>query len=215
MNRPKEKDMRIGIIGAGHIGGTLAALFVRAGHDVGISNSRGPDSLRGSVEALGDKTCAMTVDEAAAFGDLAVVAIPFGRFREVPIEPIVGKIVIDANNYYPQRDGSFDELDQGRITSSEMLQVHLTGARVVKAFNAIRFDHLASEGRAQGDKNRLGIPIAGDDELAKRAVSGLIDQVGFDAVDVGRLAEGRRFQPGTAVYIADLTSDRLRERLAA
>jgi predicted dinucleotide-binding enzyme len=207
--------MRIGIIGAGHIGGTLAALFSEAGFEIGISNSRGPETLRGLVESLGDKACAMTADEAGAFGDLVVVSVPFGRFRKVPAKPLDGKIVIDTNNYYPQRDGSFDELDRGRTTSSEMLQEHLPGSRVVKAFNTLPSARLRSSGRPSGAPDRLGIPIAGDDQLAKRAVARLIEQVGYDAVDVGELAAGRRLQPGSAVYAAGLTGSELRRRLAA
>lgn len=207
--------MRIGIIGAGHIGGTLAALFIAAGHEIGISNSRGPDTLRELVEGLGDKACAMTADEAGAFGDLVVVSVPFGRFREVPVEPLAGKIVVDTNNYYPQRDGSFDELDRGRTTSSEMLQEHLSESRVVKAFNTMPSARLRSSGRPSGAQDRLGIPIAGDDQLARRAVGRLIEQVGYDPVDAGALAAGRRMQPGSAVYAAGLTVAELRQRLAA
>lgn len=207
--------MRIGIIGAGHIGGALAAMFIEAGHEIGISNSRGPRSLAGLVEALGDKACAMTADEAGRFGDLVVVSIPFGRFREIPVAPLDGKIVIDTNNYYPQRDGSFATLDDGRTTSSEMLQEHLPGSRVVKAFNTMQAARLRSSGRPSGDPARLGIPIAGNEKLAKQAVAGLIDQVGYDAVDFGDLAAGRRLQPGSAVYAAGLTGAELRRRLAA
>jgi predicted dinucleotide-binding enzyme len=123
--------------------------------------------------------------------------------------------VIDTNNYYPQRDGSFAALDEGRTTSSEMLQEHLPGSRVVKAFNTMQAARLRSSGRPSGDPARLGIPIAGNEKLAKQAVAGLIDQVGYDAVDFGDLAAGRRLQPGSAVYAAGLTGAELRRRLAA
>ncbi len=129
--------MRIGIIGSGHIGGTLAGHFVAAGHEVAVSNSRGPETLAELVAALGTRAQAVTAEEAARFGDLVVVSVPFGRYRELPTEGVASKVVVDTNNYYPQRDGHFEELDRDRTTSSELLQAHLPGARVVKAFNAI------------------------------------------------------------------------------
>jgi predicted dinucleotide-binding enzyme len=208
--------MRIGIIGAGHIGGTLAGLFVMAGHEVAISNSRSPETLDALVGELGERARATTPEDAARYGEIVVVSIPFGRYREVPIEGMAGKIVIDTNNYYPQRDGHFAELDTDRTTSSELLQAHLPGARVVKAFNAIRSDHLRDMGKASGASDRIAIPISGDDRSAKDTVAKLIDQIGFDAVDVGSLAQGgRRHQPGTPVYAADLTRKELRERVGA
>jgi predicted dinucleotide-binding enzyme len=208
--------MRIGIIGAGHIGSTLARHFVRVGHEVAISNSRGPETLQGLVAELGERARAATVPEAAQFGDVVVVAIPFGRFRELPREGFDGKIVIDTTNYYPSRDGHFPEIDEGRTTSSELIRDHLQGARVVKAFNAIYWEHLRDFARPPGDPSRIGIPISGDDEEAKRVVAELIDQIGFDPVDAGTLAEGgRKHQPGAPVYTADLPADKLRQRLAA
>jgi hypothetical protein len=206
--------MRIGIIGAGHIGGTLASLFVQAGHEVGVSNSRDPDTLTDLIDELGEHAHAMTAAQAAAFGDVAVVSVPFGRYREVPAEGPVRRIVIDTNNYYPARDGHFKDLDADRTTSSELLQAHLPGARVVKAFNAIRWGNLRDLGRPAGARDRIGIPISGDDQEAKDIVAALIDQIGFDAVDAGNLADGgRRHQPGTSVYAADMTGKELRRRL--
>lgn len=206
--------MRIGLIGAGRIGGTLAAHFTHAGHDVAISNSRRPETLQELVAELGDRAKAMTAEEAAAFGDLLMVSVPFGRYPELPTEGVAGKVVIDTNNYYPQRDGQFEELDSDRTTSSELLQAHLSGARVVKAFNSIYADTLRNKGRASGDPERIAIPISGDDEEAKRTVAELVDQIGFDAVDAGPLAEGgRRHQPGTPVYTAELSAYELRTGL--
>jgi EmrB/QacA subfamily drug resistance transporter len=211
----KGRTMRIGIIGAGHLGGTLARLFVRAGHEIAISNSRAPATLDALVEQLGARARAVTPAEAAEFGDVVVVSVPFGRYRELPSGGFAGTVVIDTNNYYPQRDGHFDELDSDRTTSSELLQAHLPGARVVKAFNAIRWDHLRDGGRPAGDPERVGIPISGDDESAKRIVAELIEQIGFDPVDAGTLgAGGRKHQPGSPI-IADLHSRELRARLAA
>ena len=203
--------MRIGIIGAGHIGGTLAARFVAAGHEVAISNSRGPETLAGLVEGAQP----MTAEDAERFGEVVVVSIPLGRYREVPTDAVEGKVVIDTNNYYPQRDGDIPELDDDSTTSSELLQTHLPGARVVKAFNAIVWTKLRDDGRPAGDPDRLGIPISGDDEQAKRTVAQLIDEIGFDAVDAGTLAEGgRRHQVGARAYTQGLPTAELRARLA-
>lgn len=200
--------MRIGIIGAGKIGATAAALLVKSGHEVAISNSRGPDTLRGLVSELGPRAKAVTVEEAARFGDVVLISIQFGRYKGLPPQPFEGKIVIDANNYYPNRDGNFPEIDQGKITSSELIASHLRGAKVIKAFNTIWYEHL----KAQGDPNlprekRRAIFVAGDDPEAKRIVSDLIEEIGFAAVDTGNLRDGgKRQQPGTAIYNKDLTS---------
>jgi predicted dinucleotide-binding enzyme len=205
--------MRIGIIGAGHIGSTLARRFVDAGHEVGLANSRGPDSLRELVRSLGPRACAMTVHEAAQFGDVVVVSIPFGRYREIPTGGLDDKVVIDTNNYYPDRDGRFAELDTDQTTSSELLAAHLPGARVVKAFNSLYARSLAERGRPAGAPDRVAIPISGDDDEAKQMVAALIDEIGFDAIDAGRLAEGRRHQPGTPAYAVSVSAGELRRRL--
>jgi 8-hydroxy-5-deazaflavin:NADPH oxidoreductase len=206
--------MRIGIIGAGHIGGTLAKRFVEVGHEVAVSNSRGPETLASLVDELGERAQATTTADATRFGEVVVVAIPMGRYREVPSDAVTGKVVIDANNYYPQRDGHFEELDSDRTTSSELLQAHLPGAHVVKAFNAIQWMRLRDEGRPAGDRGRLAIPLSGDDEEAKRTVAQLIDQLGFDPLDAGTLAEGgRKHQTGAPAYTQGLPTAELRARL--
>jgi predicted dinucleotide-binding enzyme len=208
--------MRIGIVGSGKIGGTLARRFVDAGHEVAISNSRGPETLAGLVEELGPHAEAVTAAEAERFGELIVVSVPFGRYRELPADSVAGKVVIDTNNYYPQRDGNFEELDTDRSTSSELVQAHLPGARVVKAFNAILWSRLRDDARPAGDPERLGIPISGDDNEAKRTVAQLIDEIGFDPVDAGTLAEGgRKHQPGTPAYTDGLPTSELRARLGS
>src|SRR3954454_342952 len=125
--------MKIGIIGAGRMGTTLARHFANAGHDVAISNSRGPDSLRGHRAELGDRVRALTPEDTARFGELVVVAIPFKNYKDVPARDVAGNVVIDVNNYFPDRDGHFEELDNDHTTSSEMLAQHLDGAYVVKA----------------------------------------------------------------------------------
>jgi 8-hydroxy-5-deazaflavin:NADPH oxidoreductase len=208
--------MRIGIIGAGHIGSTLARLFVDAGHEVAISNSRGPQTLSSLVEELRGQVQAMTAPDAMRFGDVVVVSVPFGRYREVPTEGVSGKVVVDTNNYYPRRDGHFNELDSDRTTSSELLQEHLRGVRVVKAFNAINWIRLRDDGRPAGDPERLGVPISGDDAEATRTVAELIDQIGFDPVDAGTLSEGgRKHQTGAPAFTQGLPTPELRARLTA
>jgi hypothetical protein len=203
--------MRIGLIGAGHIGGTLARLFVQAGHQVAVSNSRGPQTLVDLVKSLGENAKAATLEEPAEFGDVVVVSIPTKAIRDVPVVPLAGKVVIDTNNYYAQRDGQIAELDDDSTTSSELLADHLKNARVVKAFNRLRADHLAERGTPAGTPDRLAIPIAGDDQDAKKVVAHLIDEIGFDAVDTGPLSSGRLFQPGTSLYGTNPSPDTIRE----
>ncbi|MBR7829119.1 NADPH-dependent F420 reductase [Actinospica sp. MGRD01-02] len=206
--------MHIGIIGSGKIGGTLAAHFATAGHEVAIANSRGPETLRELEAELGGHVHAVTAREAAEFGEVTVVAIPFGRYTDLPSGAFDGQIVIDTCNYYPDRDGHRADLDRDATTSSELLQEVLPGSRVVKAFNAIRFDDLREQARRDGAQGRRAIPVSGDDAEAKTVVGALIDQIGFEPVDVGTLAEGgRRHQPGTAVYTVDLNAQQLREQL--
>ena len=191
----------IGLIGSGNIGGTLARLAVAAGHDVVLSNSRGPETLKDLVSELGPKARAATAAEAAAAGDIVVVTVPLGAYREVPVEPLAGKVVVDTNNYYPERDGVFDELENGSTTTGELLQRHLPAARVVKAFNNIWFGHLGTLARPAGNADRSTLPIAGDDAAAKQAVTELLDSLGYEAVDVGPLAENWRTQRDTPVYV--------------
>jgi predicted dinucleotide-binding enzyme len=190
----------VGLIGSGRIGGTLARLAAAAGYDVVLSNSRDPHTLDDLVADLGPRARAATPVEAAAVGDLVVVSVPLHAYQAVPAGPLAGKPVIDTNNYYPRRDGHIDDLDTGAVTSSELLQRHLPGAHVVKAFNNIFFRHLASLARPAGADDRTALPIAGDDAAAKAAVAAFLDAIGYDAVDVGPLAAGRAFQPGMPAY---------------
>jgi len=180
----------------------VARLLVDAGHEVAIANSRGPESLAQLVAELGDRARAVEVDEAARFGEVVLVATPLAALDSLPPEAFEGRIVVDANDYYPGRDGQIPELDDGTLTSSELLARQLPGARVVKAFNTMYFRTLATEGRPEAPREeRLVLFVAGDDEEAKRKVSDLIDQLGFAPIDTGSLADGgARQQPGTPVY---------------
>jgi len=200
--------MKIGIIGSGNIGANAAGLFVRAGHEVALSNSRGGQGLEALVSELGGKAKAATIEEAARFGEVVLVAIPFGKFRTLPAHAFDGKVVIDTGNYYPQRDGKFAELENEETTSSELLASHLKGARLVKGFNTIWSEHLATQGDTGAAlEKRRAIFIAGDDSEAKGIVARLIKEIGFAAVDTGFLHEGGRSQqPGTAVYNKELTA---------
>jgi predicted dinucleotide-binding enzyme len=197
--------MKIGIVGAGMIGGTLATLFTRAGHEVALANSRGPETLADTVAELGPNAHAATAADAASFGDLVVVAVPLKAYTALPAEAFAGRIVVDANNYYPQRDGQIAELDAKTATSTELLARHLDGARVLKGFNTIYFEHLRDRGDTGAPAaDRFAIPIAGDDAAAKATLTDLIDQIGFSAVDTGALGDSWRQEPGTPVYGAEV-----------
>ncbi len=190
----------LGLIGAGHIGGNLARLAVAAGHEVVLSNSRGPETLQELVDELGASARAATAEEAAAAGDVVVVTVPLKNYRDVPAAPLAGKVVIDTNNYYPERDGQIAELDDESTTTSELLQAHLPDSHVVKAFNNIYFESLLSLARPAGAPDRTSLAIAGDDDGAKATVTSFLDSLGYDVVDAGPLAEGWRYQRDTAAY---------------
>ncbi|HEX8854712.1 MAG TPA: NAD(P)-binding domain-containing protein [Thermoleophilaceae bacterium] len=194
--------MNIGIIGSGRIGATVAWLLTRAGHEVALANSRGPDTLAEHVGKLGPRAHATTAAKAATFGDVVVVAVPVKAFPDLPAEQLSGKVVVDTGNYYPQRDGNIEELDDDTTTSTELLGRQLSGARLVKAFNTMYWENLRDDGRPDAPRDdRLAVFLAGDDEDAKKIVSGLIEEIGFAPVDTGSLAEGgRRQQPGSPIY---------------
>jgi predicted dinucleotide-binding enzyme len=191
----------IGLIGSGNIGSTIARLAVDAGYDVVLSNSRGPETLADLVAKLGPRSRAATAADAAEAADIAVVTVPLKSYRQVPVEPLRGKVVIDTNNYYPDRDGHIAQLDDESTTTSELLQAHLDGSSVVKAFNNIYVDHLATLARPAGDPERSVLTIAGDDAEAKTTVRQFLDAIGYDTLDVGALAEGWRFQRDTPAYV--------------
>jgi len=207
--------MKIGIIGAGHIGGTAAQLFVGAGHTVILSNSRSPETLQEKVETLGPNAMAKSAKQAAAEGDIVMEAIPFGYVDQLPAAELDGKILVTASNYYPDRDGRIDAVEDDGRTQSEWTAQHVVGARVVKAFNTIYWEHL----RDQGDaslllEDRRVIPVASDDEEAKAIVCDLIEAIGFAPLDMGALREGgQRMQPGEPIYNKAWTLADARERL--
>jgi predicted dinucleotide-binding enzyme len=190
----------VGFIGSGHIGSTVARLSVAAGHQVVVSNSRGPATLADLAAELGPLARAATGEEAAAAGDIVVVTIPFRAYPGVPAGPLVGKVVLDTCNYYPERDGHFEALDDGLETSSELLQSHLAGAQVVKVFNNIFYKHLLSLSRPSGAADRSFLPVAGDDPDAVSRTRDYLDSIGYGAVNAGNLAESWRQEPGAPVY---------------
>jgi 8-hydroxy-5-deazaflavin:NADPH oxidoreductase len=210
----------IGIIGAGNIGQALTRISVDAGHDVVVANSRGPETLQDFVSGVNDRPSAKgsaragTAEEAAAAGDLAAVTVPLKAIDQLPAQPLAGKVVIDTCNYYPQRDGQIAELDDESTTTSELVAGHLPGARVVKAFNHIYAADLASRGTPSGTPHRRALAIAGDDASAKEVVASYLDDLGFDAVDLGPLAEGWRLQRDTPGYGPDLDAGQLRQAAA-
>jgi 8-hydroxy-5-deazaflavin:NADPH oxidoreductase len=205
--------MKIGIIGAGHIGATAAKLFARAGHEVALSNSRGPETLADTVREIGEGAVAMTAEDAAAFGEVVLEAVPFGKYQELPAAALTDKVVISASNYYPERDG---EIDFHILTQTELVAAHLEGSHVVKAFNTIYWEHLRDQGDvARPLDERRAIFIAGDSAEAKAVVRELIEEIGFAAVDTGVLAESSVQEPGAVVYNRDLTAREARAVLGA
>ncbi|MFM0211250.1 NADPH-dependent F420 reductase [Paraburkholderia sediminicola] len=205
--------MKIGILGAGFLGRAMATLAKNHGHEVMISNSRDPRTLISTAAALG---CALgTAEEAAKFGNVVVVTVPFSNIDALPVAALDGKTVIDTCNYYPDRDGQIEALDSRATTTSQMLAAALPGARVVKAFNAILAKDLETDGKPAGSPNRRALPFAGDDAQAKHVVSGLLDQFGFDPVDAGALADSWRFERAKPVYCIALDRAGIVEGLAA
>ena len=208
--------MKIGIIGAGNIGATVARLFLKAGHEVAISNSRGPESLQPLVKELGAKAHAATKDDAARFGEVVLLAVPWRTPEALPsLDTLRGKIVIDAMNPYSS-DGGILDLG-GSTTSSEEVQKRLPGVRMVKAFNTIWYQHLSTRGRTDIPvEERHAIFVAGDDQAAKQIVSSLIEQIGFAPVDTGSLREGGRSQqPNTPIYNKIFTGREAKAAVAA
>jgi len=202
----------IGILGSGHVGSNLAKAAIAHGYDVVLSNTQGPDSLAGLVKELGPQASAATPAQAAAAGDFAIVAIPLTTIGQVPVEPLAGKVVIATINYFPQRYGHVPEIDDGTTTAPGLLQAHLPASRVVRAFSMINAEEMSGDGHPQGDPRRRALALAGDDPAAKRLVAGLYEEFGFDAVDIGGLAESWRLDAGQPAFVtrqnaAELTAN--------
>jgi 8-hydroxy-5-deazaflavin:NADPH oxidoreductase len=200
----------LGIIGSGAIGSAVARLAVAAGHDVLLSNSRGPDSLTDHVAELGQRARAAEPAEAATYGDIVVLAVPLTAYGALPSEALAGKTVLSTGNYYPSRDGRILDLDSGAVNTAQYEQRLLPGATLAKAFNNIVAHHIPVLARPAGAPDRSGLAVAADDTVAKAAVSALVDTLGFDPVDAGTLAESWRFEPEsgayTTIYAADLAA---------
>jgi len=202
-----------GIIGAGNIGSHVARALTQRGYDVVIANSRGPETLAELVAELGPHARAATAQEAAEAADVAVVTVPLRAYREVPVEPLAGKIVLDTNNYYWERDGRIPELDRGEATTSGLLQAHLPSSKVVKAFNHITSGDITTDGTPAGTPNRRALGTASDYPEAIEFVTRLYDELGFDTVSAGPLAESWRLERDRPAYVVRQNAEELRENL--
>ena len=207
--------MKIGLIGAGNIGGTLTRRLTQLGHDVSVSNSRGPATLADLANETGAR--AVPVTEAATGASLVIVTIPEKNVPQLPANVLSGAadgaVFVDTGNYYPQqRDGLIGEIENG-VTESRWVSQQL-GVPVVKAFNGIMAQHLLEKGMAKGTPGRIALPVAGDEEAAKQVVMDLVDALGFDPVDAGGLDDSWRQQPGTPVYGRDFDAEGVRRALA-
>lgn len=204
----------IGIIGAGHIGSQVARAAIANGYDVVIANSRGPETLAGLVAELGPKARAATATEAAEAADVAVVTVPFKAYDAIPVEPLAGKIVIDTNNYYWERDGHVPALDEGRATVTGLLQEHLPTSHVVKGFNHIMASDITTAGLPAGTPGRRALATASDHADAAQFVTDLYDAFGFDTVNLGPLAESWRVERDQPAYVVPQDRDELVANLA-
>jgi predicted dinucleotide-binding enzyme len=203
----------IGIIGAGHIGSQVARAAIGVGYDVAIANSRGPETLSDLIAELGPKARAATAAEAAAAGDFAVVTVPLKNLEQVPVEPLAGKIVIDTNNYYFERDGQIPALDNGVDTVSGMLQRHLPTSKVAKGFNHIMAADITTDGHPAGSPDRRALATSSDYEEAAELVQRLYDELGFDTVNVGPLADSWRVERDQPAYVVRQNKAELLENL--
>jgi 8-hydroxy-5-deazaflavin:NADPH oxidoreductase len=204
----------IGIIGSGHVGSNIAKAAIANSYDVVLSNSQGPQTLAGLVQELGPHAKAATAAEAAAQGDFAVVAIPLASIDQVPVEPLAGKVVIATINYFPDRLGHVAAIDNGTTTAPGMLQAHLPTSRVVRAFSMINAAEMSGDGHPRGDPQRRALALAGDDPEAKQLVAHLYDQFGFDAVDIGGLAESWRLDAGQPAFVTRQNAEQLKANVA-
>ncbi|MEU6380726.1 NAD(P)-binding domain-containing protein [Streptomyces sp. NPDC046909] len=198
----------LGLIGGGMIGGAVARLAVAAGMDVVLSNSRGPETLADLVAELGGRARAATPAEAADAADLVVAAVPLKAYEQLSATELAGRTVIDAMVHHPQRDGSIPAIDSGELTSSSLVQRHLADSRVVKTFATIDFHHLVALARPAGAPDRSALPVAGDHAGAKAEVVAFLDALGYDAVDIGGLADSGALGPGSPAYVQPYMGER-------
>lgn len=203
----------LGIIGAGHIGSQIARAALTAGYEVVIANSRGPETLAELVEELGPKARAATAEEAGRAGDVVVVTVPLKALDQIPVEPLAGKIVLDTNNYYFERDGRIDVLDKGETTTSQLVQEHLPTSKVVKAFNHIRSADITTDTAPAGTPGRRALAISSDSPEAAEFATRFYDEIGFDTVDVSPLSESWRVERDRPAYVVRQTAEELRANL--
>jgi predicted dinucleotide-binding enzyme len=204
----------LGIIGAGHIGSQVARVAVANGYDVVIANSRGPETLADLVAELGPRAKAATAEDAASAADVAVVTVPLRAIDSLPAEHLAGKIVLDTNNYYFERDGHIDALDKGETTTSELVQRALPNAKIAKAFNHIYASEITSDGKPAGTAGRRALATAGDDAEAVAFVTRFYDEAGFDTVNVGALSESWRVERDRPAYVVRQNAEELTANLA-
>ena len=204
----------IGFIGAGHIGSQVARAAVAHGYDVVLSNSRGPETLTELIAELGPTARAATPAEAASAGDFVVVTVPLKAYEQVPVAELAGKVVIDTNNYYWERDGRIPVLDAGEATVSGLLQNHLPESRVAKGFNHIKSADITTDGTPAGSPDRRALATSSDFDDAAALVTNLYDEFGFDTVNVGPLAESWRVERDQPAYVVRQNTDELVANLA-
>lgn len=204
----------VGIIGAGHIGSALAHTFIAHGYTVTIANSRGPETLADLIAELGPSATAATAEEAAAAGDFVVVTVPLKNYRDIPVAPLAGKVVIDTNNYYFERDGHIPELDEGTATVTGLLQAHLPESRVAKGFNHIMAGDIQTTGSPAGTPNRRALATASDFDDAAALVTSIYEEFGFDTVNIGPLSESWRVERDRPAYVVRQNREELEANLA-
>lgn len=204
----------VGIIGAGHIGSALAKGFANNDYDVVIANSRGPETLTDLVTSIGDRAHAATAQDAAEAGEFVIVTVPLKAIGEIPVAPLAGKIVLDTNNYYFERDGHIAALDDKKTTTSQMLKEHLPESVVVKAFNHIMAADILTDGSPAGTENRRALATASDSDEGVALITRVYDEFGFDTVNIGPLSESWRVERDQPAYVVRQNADELTQNLA-